>query len=353
MTTTTRQLLKLTGACVLAAAVLAPWHAAQAKDEIVGVSWSNFQEERWKKDEAAIKAALAAAGAKYISADAQGSNEKQLADVEALIAKGAKALIILAMDASAIQPAVAKAKEAKIPVVAYDRLIQDTSVLYLTFDNVEVGRMQARAVLAVRPKGNYVFIKGSPTDPNADFLNAGQREVLNPALGRGDIKIVGEQYTEGWAPEVAQRNMEQILTKNANKVDAVVASNDGTAGGAIAALRAQNLLGVPVSGQDADIAALNRVARGEQTVTVWKDARALGKAAGTYAAQLATGTKAGAIPGVATWSGGTKKLPIASVFLKPEPITADKLQLVIAAGWATKAQVCAGVLPAKAPAACK
>ena len=326
---------------------------AQAKDQIVGVSWSNFQEERWKKDEAAIKAALTAAGDKYISADAQGSNEKQLADIEALIAKGAKALIILAQDASAILPAVNKAKEAKIPVVAYDRLIQDTGVLYLTFDNVEVGRMQARAVLAAKPKGNYVFIKGSPTDPNSDFLNGGQREVLKAAMDKGDIKIVGEQYTDGWAPENAQKNMEQILTKNANKVDAVVASNDGTAGGVVAALKAQNLVGVPVSGQDGDVAALNRVARGEQTVSVWKDARDLGKAAGEYAAALASGTKVSAAKGATVWSGGAKKLAIHSVFLKPIPITKDNLKLVIDAGWVTKAQVCAGVDAAKAPAACK
>src|SRR5580765_1873895 len=111
----------LIGAALLAAVAMVAPHGAHAKGEVVGVSWSNFQEERWKKDEAAIKAALEAAGAKYVSADAQGSNEKQLADVEALIAKGAKALIILAQDASAILPAVAKAKEAKIPVVAYDR----------------------------------------------------------------------------------------------------------------------------------------------------------------------------------------------------------------------------------------
>src|SRR5262245_21079127 len=169
---------------------------AYAKGETVGVSWSNFQEERWKKDEAAIKAALAAAGAKYVSADAQGSNEKQLADVEALIAKGAKALIILAQDADAIGPAVAKAKEAKIPVIAYDRLIQDKDVLYITFDNVEVGRMQAREVFKKKAAGNYVFIKGSPTDPNADFLNKGQREVLDAAIKSGKVKIVGEQYTE-------------------------------------------------------------------------------------------------------------------------------------------------------------
>jgi D-xylose transport system substrate-binding protein len=347
------KLKSIAAAVAVAGLGLTAWQSAQAKGETIGVSWSNFQEERWKKDEAAIKAALEAAGAKYISADAQGSNEKQLADIEALITKGAKALIILAQDADAIGPAVAKAKEAKIPVVAYDRLIQDPSVLYLTFDNVEVGRMQARAVLAAKPKGNYVFIKGSSADPNSDFLNGGQREVLKAAMDKGDIKIVGEQYTDSWAPENAQKNMEQILTKNANKVDAVVASNDGTAGGVVAALRAQNLVGIPVSGQDGDVAALNRVAKGEQTVSVWKDARELGKAAGTFAAEMAGGTKPAAIKGAATWSGGTKKIAIASVFLKPIPITKENLKLVIDAGWATKAQVCAGVDAAKAPAACK
>jgi D-xylose transport system substrate-binding protein len=339
-------------AALVVVGMLAPL-AAQARGELVGVSWSNFQEERWKKDEHAIQQALRAAGARYISADAQGSNEKQLSDVEALITKGAKALIILAQDANAVLPAVARAKEAGIPVVAYDRLIEDPGVLYLTFDNVEVGRLQARAVLAAKPKGNYVFIKGSPTDPNADFLNAGQREVLKSATDKGDIKIVGEQYTEGWSPEVAQKNMEQILTKNNNKVDAVVASNDGTAGGVVAALRAQNMVGIPVSGQDGDVAALNRVAKGEQTVTVWKDARDLGKAAGTFAAQLADGTKASDIPGAKAWTGGARKQTMQSVFLKPIAITRDNLGVVLAAGWATKEQVCLGVAAAKAPPACK
>jgi D-xylose transport system substrate-binding protein len=338
---------------LLLLAGLAMPQAALARGELVGVSWSNFQEERWKRDEGAMKEALRIAGARYISADAQGSNEKQLADVEALITKGAKALIILAQDANAVLPAVARAKEAGIPVLAYDRLIEDPSVLYLTFDNVEVGRMQARSVLAAKPKGNYVFIKGSPTDPNADFLNAGQREVLKAAIAKGDIKIVGEQYTEGWSPEVAQKNMEQILTKNNNKVDAVVASNDGTAGGVVAALRAQNMVGIPVSGQDGDVAALNRVAKGEQTVTVWKDARELGKVAGTFATQLADGTKPSDIAGAKSWTGGAKKVTIASVFLKPIAITKDNLKVVIDAGWATKEQVCMGVAAAKAPPACK
>lgn len=347
------QTMKAAAAALAFASVTGAPSLAHAKGEIIGVSWSNFQEERWKRDEAAIKAAIEAAGGKYISADAQGSNEKQRADIDALLTKGAKVLIVLAQDAQAVLPAVASARAAGVPVLAYDRLIEDPNVLYLTFDNKEVGRLQAKAVLALRPKGNYVFIKGSPSDPNADFLHSGQLEALKPAIDSGAIKIVGEQYTENWSPEVAQRNMEQLLTKNKNKVDAVVASNDGTAGGAIAALRAQNLAGIPVSGQDADVAALNRIARGEQTVSVWKDSRELGGAAGKFAMLMAAKTKPAAIPGATPWSGGAKKLTISSVFLKPTPITAENLKLIIDSGWATKAQVCAGVAAAKAPAACK
>jgi D-xylose transport system substrate-binding protein len=340
---------KLAVAALIAGASL----NALAKDLVVGVSWSNFQEERWKRDEAAIKAALEKAGAKYISADAQGSNEKQLSDIEGLISRGANALIVLAYDADAVLPAVQKAAAEKIPVVAYDRLIQDKGVYYITFDNVEVGRMQAREVFKRKPSGNYVFIKGSPTDPNADFLHQGQLDVLKDAIKSGKIKVVGEQYTEGWSPEVAQKNMDQILTKNNNKVDAVVASNDGTAGGVVAALKAQNISGVPVSGQDADIAALNRVARGEQTVSVFKDANALGKAAAEAAVALAKGTKPGALKGTVSWNGGTKKLTMSSLFLKPVPITSDNLDYVVKAGWATTQQVCAGVSGTNAPKACK
>ncbi len=254
--------------------------AQDGKDITVGVSWSNFQEERWKTDEAAIKKALEAAGAKYISADAQSSAAKQLTDVESLITQGANALIILAQDSAAIGPAVQTAVNNGIPVVGYDRLIENPDAFYITFDNKEVGRIQAREVQKAQPEGNYAFIKGSSADPNADFLFSGQMEVLKDAIDSGKIKNVGEAYTDGWLPANAQQNMEQILTANNNDVDAVVASNDGTAGGAIAALEAQGLAGsVPVSGQDADQAAHNRIALGTQTVSVWKDSRELGKRA--------------------------------------------------------------------------
>ena len=319
---------------------------AQAKGKVVGVSWSNFQEERWKTDEAAMKAAIAAAGDKYISADAQSSAQKQLADIESMIAQGANVLIVLAQDSSAIAPAVKKAVDEGIPVIGYDRLIENPNAFYITFDNKEVGRMQARAVFAVKPAGNYAFIKGSSADPNANFLFSGQIEVLKDAIASGKIKNVGEAYTDGWLPANAQKNMEQILTKNDNKVDAVVASNDGTAGGAIAALSAQGMAGVvPVSGQDGDHAALNRVALGTQTVSVWKDARELGKRAAEIAALLADGKKMGEIPGAVKFAGGPKKVEMNSLFLKPIPVTRDNLGVVIDAGWIKKGEVCQGVKP--------
>ncbi len=281
---------------------------ADAKGKTIGVSWSNFQEERWKTDEAAMKAAIAAAGDRYISADAQSSAQKQLTDIESLIAQGANALIVLAQDSSAIAPAVQKAIDEGIPVVGYDRLIENPNAFYITFDNREVGRMQARGVFAVKPQGNYVFIKGSSADPNADFLFSGQIEVLNDALKSGQIKNAGEAYTDGWLPANAQKNMEQMLTKNSNRIDAVVASNDGTAGGAIAALAAQGLAGtVAVSGQDGDHAALNRVALGTQTLSVWKDARELGKKAAEIAALLADGEKMAMFPALRNSAADRKR----------------------------------------------
>jgi D-xylose transport system substrate-binding protein len=333
-------------ALLMGAVLSASSAAAQAKGKVIGVSWSNFQEERYKIDEAAMKAAIAQAGDTYISADAQSSAQKQLTDIESLIAQRANVLIVLAQDSSAVAPAVQKAVDEGIPVIGYDRLIENPDAFYITFDNKDVGRLQARAVMTVKPQGNYAFIKGASTDPNADFLFAGQMEVLKDAIAAGKIKNVGEAYTDGWLPANAQKNMEQILTKTGNKVDAVVASNDGTAGGAIAALAGQGLAGaVPVSGQDGDHAALNRIARGTQTVSVWKDSRALGKKAIEVAVLLADGKKMSEVPGVVTFTGGPRKVPMNALLLTPVPITKDNLDIVIDAGWIKKDEVCQGVRP--------
>jgi len=317
---------------------------AASEELIVGVSWNNYNEERWAQwDEPAIKAALEAAGASYISTDAGSSAEQQVADVENLISQGATALIILAQDGVAIKPAVQSAVDQGIAVIAYDRLIEDENAFYITFDNVEVGRMQARAILELVPEGKYVMIKGNSADANADFLRGGQQEILQDAIDSGAITIVGDSYTDNWAPEVAQTNMEQFLTENDNDIQAVVASNDGMAGGVVAALASQGLDGlVPVSGQDGDGAALNRVALGTQTVDVWKDARVLGTAAGEVAALLAAGTAMADIPSMIVFEtpGGNS---MNTILLSPQPITQANLDLVVTAGWITVDDLCKDV----------
>ncbi|MEP7241862.1 MAG: substrate-binding domain-containing protein, partial [Devosia sp.] len=192
--------MKKFAAVLLGATAFLSAGAAYAADLVVGVSWNNFQEERWKTDEAAIKSVLDAAGVKYISTDAQSSATKQLTDIEQLISQGANALIVLAQDGEAIQPAVQKALDEGIPVVGYDRLIENKNAFYITFDNKGVGKMQAQAIYNVVPKGNYLIIKGNSADANADFLRSGIEEVIGDAVKKGDIKIVGESYTDNWDP---------------------------------------------------------------------------------------------------------------------------------------------------------
>ncbi len=317
--------------------------AALAEGMTIGVSWASFQEERWKIDEAAMVAAIEAAGNEYISADAQSSSEKQLADIEALIAQGVDALVINAWDKDAIGPAIELAAAEGIPVVGYDRLIEDARTFYLTFDNIGVGRIIAENVLAAAPEGNYAIIKGDPGDPNAGFLLQGMMGVIQPAIDSGAITIVGESFSDGWKPENAQKNMEQILTAANNEVDAVLSQNDGMAGGVVAALSAQGLV-IPVGGQDGDLAAINRVARGIQTVSVWKDARALGTAAGEIASALAAGTALDAIEGATKFSGGANGVEMNAILLNPTPLTVANLNVAIDAGHITKEQACEGAI---------
>jgi len=198
-------------------------------------------------------------------------------------------------------------------------------------------------VQAVQPSGNYAIIKGDPGDPNAMFLLQGMMEVIGDDVASGKIKIVGESFSDGWKPENAQKNMEQILTANNNNVDAVLSENDGMAGGVVAALSAQGLV-IPVGGQDGDLAAINRVARGIQTVSVWKDARDLGKAAGEIASALAKGTSMSDIDGASTFSGGEKGIAINAILLDPTPLTRDNLSIAIDGGHISKAQACEGAI---------
>jgi D-xylose transport system substrate-binding protein len=319
--------------------------SAMAAGKTIAVSWKTYQEERWKTDEAAIRAVVEAAGDKLVTTDAQLSAQKQAADIESLISQKVDVIMVVAYDADAILPSFKAASDAGVKMLSYDVLVEDPNALYVTFDNVGVGRLMAKTMLEKgKSEGNFAFIKGDKGDPNATFLFQGQMEVLKENIDAGKIKNVCETFTDGWKPDNAQKNMEQCLTSTGNKVDAVMSENDGMASGVVAALDAQGLAGtVPVTGQDGDKAALNRVALGTQLVSVWKDSRALGKVAAEAAVAIADGKDPATIEGVGKFSGGAKGVEVNAILLAPNPITKDNLNDVIDAGWITKEEACAGV----------
>ena len=325
---------------------------------LVGVSWNNYTQERWAKaDEPNIKAAVEAGGGSYTRTDAKDNSEQQLADVDNLIAQGAKVLIILAKDAEAIKPAIEKAKAANIPVIGYDRLIEDASVFYITFDNKRVGTVIAQEVMKAAPTGNYAIILGDAGDANAAFLRSGMTEAGIPALNAtaNGIKVVFEQNTPNWDTAGARTNMEAALAANNNNIQGVLSENDGMATGAIQALEAVGLK-IPIGGQDGDKAALNRVGLGTQTVSVWKNANDLGVVAGSVATQLCKGTKGDAVTVPDGLSAAAKPTAaksvkfttpkgnsVDSITLNPTPVTKANVAEPVDAGWVTKADVCAGV----------
>jgi D-xylose transport system substrate-binding protein len=343
----------------------------------VGVSWNNFQQPRWAAhDQPNIKKTVEAGGGTYIDADANLSNEQQLTDIDTLISKGAKVLVLLAQDNKAVLPGLKKATDAGIPVIAYDRLIEDPSILYITFDNVLVGKAEATAVITKVPKGNYVLIKGDPGDPNAStFLPQGWDQAgLKDKVTSGDIKLLNGPdgtFTDAWKTEKAQSNMEAIIDKavaDGKKIDAILAENDSTALGVVGALTAKSYGFPPLSGQDGDPANLNNVAQGKQYVDVFKNANELGKAAGAAALKLCADPKTLALTlpdglvdkSVAPTAGLTAQdfktpggVTVKSFILQPTPLTADNLQVAIDAGQISKADLCKGVDAATAPAACK
>ena len=323
--------------------------AAMAAGKTIAVSWKTFQEERWKTDEAAIKAVVEAAGNTYVSTDAQGSAQKQAADIEGLISQKVDVIMVVAFDSDAILPSFKAASDAGVKMLSYDVLVEDPNALYVTFDNVGVGRIIAQEIQKVKPEGNYAFIKGDKGDPNATFLFQGMMEVLKEAIDSGKVKNVCETFTDGWKPDAAQKNMEQCLTSTGNKVDAVLSENDGMASGVVAALEAQGMVGIPVGGQDGDLAAINRVALGTQTVSVWKNARDLGKVAAEAANAIAEGTDPATLPGVGKFSGGAKGVEVNAILLNPTPITKDNINVAIDAGHITKDQACAGVAAGAVP----
>jgi D-xylose transport system substrate-binding protein len=322
--------------------------ANAANGKRICVSWRHFQEERWRIDEAGIKSVLGPAGYTYVSADAQGDPQKQMTDVDSLLSSKCDSAIILAQDSKAIIPAIAQAKAANVPVIAYDVPVDSPDVTFISFDNVAVGHQMAEAMVKVKDNGNWALIEGDAAMTIINLFRDGQMQVLKPLIDKGQIKVVAKQNIENWKPDLAQAAMEQILTQTNNKVDAVLAMNDGMSTGVAAALASQKMLGIPLSGQDGDKVVLNRIAKGQQTVTVWKNSYNLGQAAAKAAIEMAEGKPVTGTKPFKTETGQTQP----SLLLPPVAITKDNLNLVVDANWISKGELCNGVTE-NPPAVCK
>jgi D-xylose transport system substrate-binding protein len=309
---------------------------ADAQHPKIGFSIDDLRLERWARDRDYFTAAADKLGAKVYVQSADASEQRQIAQIENLISRGVDVLVIVPYNATVLNNAIREAKKAKIKVVSYDRLILNADVdAYVSFDNKAVGELQAQSLVALKPKGNYYLLGGAPTDNNAKILREGQMKVLQPLVDKGDVKIVGKQWVKDWSASEAMAIVENALTANGNKIDAVVASNDGTAGGAIQALAAQKLTGkVAVSGQDADLAAVRRVIAGTQTMTVYKPLREIASTAAAVAVQLVRNQK----PGYnAQLDNGFKKVD--SILLKPVMLNKANVDLLVKDGFYTQAQL--------------
>ena len=285
----------------------------------IGFSMDSLQLERWRRDRDLFTKRAQELGGEVLVQSADGNDSVQVQQAEDLLTQGVDVLVVVPHNGEIASSIVDSAKRQKIPVVSYDRIIRSSDVdFYISFDNVKVGELQAKYLLTRAPIGNYVLIGGSPTDNNARLFRRGQMNILNPAIARGDIKIVADQWAKDWLPSEALSLTENALTQARNQVAAVVASNDSTAGGVIQALDEQKLAGkVLVSGQDADLAACQRIVEGTQTMTVYKPIKPLATRAAEVAVALA---KHEPVAANAKVNNGFKDVP--SFLL--EPIAVDK-----------------------------
>lgn len=315
----------------------------------IGFSMDTLKEERWQRDKELVEKRAKEVGATLSVQVANGDDSLQIKQAENLLTQGVDVLIVAPHNGEVAASIVEAAHRQGVPVISYDRLIRNADVdLYVSHQVVKIGEMQAKYLLdhVNKKPANFVIVGGSPTDNNALLLHQGQMNILQPAVDRGDVKIVADQYAKEWQASAALNIVENALTRANNQVDAVVASNDGTARGAVQALEGQNLAGkVLVSGQDADLASLQLILQGTQTMTVYKPIEPLANVAVDSAIKLARGEQVTTSDKI---NNGLKDIP--SLLL--EPIAVDRSNIVstvVKDGYQTLAKICANVPPDKCP----
>ncbi len=301
--------------------------AAKAGDHplLIGLSLDTLKEERWQSDRDYFVQRARELGAEVLVQSANSDDTRQIGDVQALISRKVDVLVIVPRNGEAMAKAVNLAHEAGIPAIAYDRLITGCDLdLYITFDNKLVGEKQAQFLLDTLPAGKpirLVRIYGAKTDNNALLFKAGQDAVLQPLIDSGRVQVVHEDWAADWKPENAKKITNAAITKAGRHFDAILASNDSTAGGAVQALLEEGLAGkIPVTGQDAERAACQRIVAGTQAMTVYKPLKQLATLGAETAVSMARGRPV--IANAAT-PNGTKDVP--SILLPVTVVTRDNL----------------------------
>jgi len=302
-----------------------------SKNIVIGLSMDTLKESRWQKDRELFVRAAEAQGAKVLVQSANSDDTRQMQDIEALLSNHVDVLVIVPHNARAMAKAVELAHEGGIPVMAYDRIITDSDLdLYISFDNVKVGEKQAQYAIDHLPKGRklrFVRIFGAKTDNNAFQFKQGQDNVLKPYVERGEVEILHEDWAENWKPENAKKITNAAITENGSNFDAILASNDGTAGGALQALSEEGLAGkILVTGQDAELVACQRIAAGTQAMTIYKPVKRLATEAAELAVKLAKGK-----PVIATASTNNQKINVPSVLLEVIAVNRDNLKSTVIA----------------------
>lgn len=295
----------------------------------IGFSMDTQKEERWQRDRDTFVARAEALGAEVLVQSANSDDTRQMQDVHSLLSNNVDVLVIVPHNGPAMAKAVRLAKEAGIPVIAYDRIIPDCDLdLYVSFDNVRVGEAQAQYLVDNLPtpgKGRIVRIYGANVDNNAFLFKEGQDNVLNPYIERGDIKVIHEDWAENWRPEMAKKITNAAITRNGMKFDAILASNDGTAGGAIQALREEGAVGkVMVTGQDAELVACQRVVTGTQAMTIYKPLKRMATTAAEVAFKMARGQPVIAADAI---NNGQKDVP--SILMEVETVTSENMMKTV------------------------
>lgn len=315
---------------------------------LIGLSMDTLKEERWQGDRDLFVARANELGADVLVQSANSDDTRQIGDVQALISRGVSVLVIVPHNGGAMAKAVNMAHDAGIPVLAYDRLITDCDLdLYMTFDNVRVGELQAQFLVDQLPKEGkkkIVRIYGAKTDHNAVLYKEGQDNILGPLLSRGEFETIHEDWTQDWKPENAKKIANAAITKAGPNFNAILASNDGTAGGAIQALSEEGLAGkILVTGQDAELSACQRIVNGTQAMTVYKPLARLAKQAAEVAMKMARSK-----PVFASGKINNGKIDVPSILLDVVIVTKDNMMdTVIQDGFHKATEVYSGTPPVR------